>query len=46
MKTINNKPELKNLVCTIMDSADKTREKLQNMSTRPHREEPRFRLLA
>ena len=33
MKTINNKSELKNLVCTILDSADKTREKLQNMST-------------
>ena len=33
MKTINNKAELRNLVCTILDSADKTREKLQNMST-------------
>lgn len=33
MKTINNKSELKNLVCTILDSAEKTREKLQNMST-------------
>ena len=33
MKIINNKSELKNLVCTILDSADKTREKLQNMST-------------
>ena len=33
MKTINNKSELKNLVCTILDSAEKTRKKLQNMST-------------
>ena len=33
MKTVSNQSELRNLVCTILDSADKTREKLQNMST-------------
>ena len=33
MKTINNKSELRNLVCTILDSAEKTRKKLQSMST-------------
>ena len=32
MKVIKSKTELRALVCTILDSADKTREKLQNMS--------------
>ena len=32
MKIVNNQAELRNLVCTILDSAEKTRKKLQNMS--------------
>ena len=32
MKTVSNQSELRNLVCTILDSAEKTRKKLQNMS--------------
>ena len=32
MKVVKNKTEVSELVRTILDSADKTREKLQNMS--------------
>ena len=32
MKVIKNETEVRALVSTILDSADKTREKLQNMS--------------
>ena len=32
MKTVSNQSELRNLVCTILDSAEKTRKKLQKMS--------------